>query len=168
MLLGVVILESLGQVGVSAGLIQQVKQDTAFLPLYGEGLVLNRPKNVCRILCPHRCMTAFCIGISSFVSTCAKSTQSPKQHRTGRLTSRRNHCLGIKFKEEVSMVCLSPLCLLRPGPSFPSPLCLAVFLIRLLLGRKLSPFLLILLQHRTGGVCFPVGRLFATWQLFIL
>lgn len=130
--------------------------------------MLNCPQNVCRILFPYWCMRAFCTVISSFVSVCTKSTQSPKQHRTGRLTSRINHCLEIKLKEEVSMVCLSPLCLLGPGPSFPFPLCLAVFLMRLVLGRKLSPFLLILLQPKTGGGSFPVGRLFATWQLFIL
>lgn len=69
---------------------------------------------------------------------------------TGRLTSWLSHCLEIKFKKAAEPGVL----ILATGPSFLSPLCLVLFFIGLLLGRKVSFFLLILLQHKPGGGVF--------------
>lgn len=66
-----------------------------------------------------------------------------------------------------SMVCSTLLCLLGTRPSFPSPLCLAQFFSKTYQEEStVSSFSS--LSSTELGVFFPVGRLFATWQLFIL
>lgn len=121
----------------------------------GKGLHWIVLINVCRIIVPISTEAHFVLGFSALFP------HVPKPCKINETTGNSHHdsVIALKWNSRGrwSVVCSSPLCLLGTGPSFPSPLCLALFFIRLLLGRKLSLVLLILLQHKTGGV-FSTGE----------